>query len=49
MLVPAVLIETAGEERWKARDSRHGRGWFYLMEDSVVTRLPRPDLVEEAA
>ena len=49
VLVPAVLIEAAGEDRWTARDSRHGRGWFYLTAESIVTRLPRPDLLGEAA
>ena len=48
-LVPAVLIEAAGVDRWTARDSRHGRGWFYLSSEAIVTRLPRPELAEEAA
>lgn len=47
-LVPAVLVELA-VGGWWARDSRHGRSLFHLSAEDVVTRLPRPDLVGEAA
>ena len=46
---PAVLVESAGETCWLARDARHAQGLLYLGTESIVARLPQMDLLEEAA
>ncbi len=46
---PARLVELAGGGCWLARDARHLRGLIYLAPESITARLPRPDLVGEAA
>ena len=48
-LAPAVLVETAGIGCWLARDARHTQGLIYLGAENITTRLPRMDLLEEAA
>ena len=48
-IAPARLIERAGGGCWLARDARHTRGLIYLDPESITARLPRPDLVGEAA
>ena len=48
-IAPARLIEVAGGGCWLARDARHTRGLIYLDPESITARLPRPDLVGEAA
>ncbi len=48
-LTPAVLVEPAGEGCWLARDARHTNGLIYLGAESITARLPRMDLLEEAA
>ena len=47
-LTPAVIVESAGEGCWLARDARHV-GLIYLGSESIASRLPRMDLLEEAA
>ena len=46
---PAVLVEAAGDGCWLARDARHAHDLIYLGVESIVARLPRMDLLEEAA
>ena len=46
---PAVLVEAAGGNSWLARDARHAHDLIYLGAESIVARLPRTDLLEEAA
>ena len=46
---PARLVEVAGGGCWLARDARHLRGLIYLDPESILARLPRTDLVGEAA
>ena len=48
-VAPARLVEGAGGGCWLARDARHTRGLIYLDPESITARLPRPDLVGEAA
>ena len=48
-IAPARLIEKAGGGCWLARDARHTRGLIYLDPESITARLPRTDLVGEAA
>ena len=48
-LSPARLLEPAGGGCWLARDARHTRGLIYLDPESIAKRLPRPDLLDEAA
>ena len=48
-IAPARLVEAAGGGCWLARDARHTRGLIYLDPESITSRLPRPDLVGEAA
>lgn len=48
-IAPARLVEKAGGGCWLARDARHTRGLVYLEPESITSRLPRPDLVGEAA
>ena len=48
-ITPARLVELAGGGCWLARDARHTRGLIYLGPESITARLPRPDLVGEAA
>ena len=48
-IAPARLIEVAGGGCWLARDARHLRGLIYLDPESITARLPRTDLVGEAA
>ena len=46
---PAVLVESAGGGCWLARDARHAHDLIYLGAENIVVRLPRMDLLEEAA
>ena len=48
-ITPARLVELAGGGCWLARDARHTRGLIYLDPESIEARLPRTDLVGEAA
>ena len=46
---PAVLVEAAGGGCWLARDARHTLGLLYLDAESIAVRLPRMELLGEAA
>lgn len=46
---PAVLVESAGEGCWLAHDARHAQGLLYLDAESIAVRLPRMELLGEAA
>lgn len=48
-LTPAVLVEPAGTGCWLARDARSTPGLIYLGTENITTRLPRMDLLGEAA
>lgn len=48
-LTPAVLVAPAGGNCWLARDARHANGLIYLGPEHIKARLPRMDLLEEAA
>lgn len=46
---PAVLVEDAGGGCWLARSARFIHKLIYLDAESIVLRLPRNDLRDEAA
>ena len=48
-LTPAVLVAAAGQGCWLARDARHTQGLIYLGTEHIAARLPRLDLLDEAA
>ena len=48
-LVPARLVEPAGGGCWLARDARHAGSLIYLEPESITARLPRQELLDEAA
>ena len=48
-LVPARLVEPAGGGCWLARDARHTASLIYLEPESITARLPRQELLDEAA
>ena len=48
-VAPARLVQQAGDGGWLARDARNTRGLTYLDPETITARLPRPDLVGEAA
>ncbi len=48
-LIPARLVEPAGGGCWLARDARHTGSLIYLEPESITARLPRQELLDEAA
>lgn len=46
---PAILVEDAGGGCWLARSARFLHKLIYLDPESIVLRLPRNDLRDEAA
>ncbi len=48
-LAPARLVRLADDGGWLAQDARNTRGLIYLDPDTITSRLPRPELVGEAA
>ena len=48
-LVPARLVEPAGGGCWLARDARHAASLIYLEPESITARLPRQEILDEAA
>ena len=48
-LTPARLVRMADDGGWLAQDAQNTRGLIYLDPESITSRLPRPELVGEAA
>ena len=48
-VAPARLVQQADDGGWLAQDARQTRGLIYLDPESITSRLPRPDLIGEAA
>ena len=48
-LAPARLVRMADDGGWLAQDARNTRGLIYLDPETITSRLPRPELVGEAA
>ncbi len=48
-LTPARLVRQADDGGWLAQDAQNTRGLIYLDPETITSRLPRPDLVGEAA
>ena len=48
-LIPARLVAPAGGGCWLARDARHTGSLIYLEPESITARLPRQELLDEAA
>ena len=48
-VTPARLVKMAADGGWLAQDARNTRGLIYLDPESIISCLPRPDLVGEAA
>ena len=46
---PARLVRLTDDGGWLAQDARNTRGLIYLDPESILSLLPRPDLVGEAA
>ena len=47
-VTPARLVRMA-DGGWLAQDARNTRGLIYLDPESITSRLPRTDLIGEAA
>ena len=48
-LAPARLVRMADDGGWLAQDARNTHGLIYLDPETITSRLPRPELVGEAA